>query len=131
MKIVVSQQQGRVPVTVFHIQGEMTADTATAFDATTKQAIENGTRDLILDLTAVPFIGSFGIRSINKALVALYEANGQTDDAARQVLRTGNKAAYLKLLNPKPEVMKVLELSGLDMLLETHHDLQKTVESFA
>jgi anti-anti-sigma factor len=130
MEIRVSEQQGRIPVTVFHIKGEMSADTAPAFEAATEQAIQNGTRDLILDLTDVPFVGSFGIRSINKALVALYEANGKTEDDARSVLRTGGKAAYLKLLNPKPEVMKVLELSGLDMLLEMHRDLAASVASF-
>jgi anti-sigma B factor antagonist len=131
MEIRVSEEQGRVPVTVFHIMGEMTADTAPAFEAATAQAIQNGTRDLILDLTGVPFIGSFGIRSINKALVALYEANGLTDEDARHVLRTGNKAQYLKLLNPRPEVMKVLELTGLDLLLEMHSDLRETVASFS
>ena len=131
MEIAVSQQQGRVPVTVFQVKGELTADTATAFDATVAQAIRNGTRGLILDLTDVPFIGSFGIRSINRTLVALYEANGLTDDDARRVLRTGAKAPYLKLLNPNPEVVKVLEASGLDMLLEMHRDLQETVASFS
>lgn len=131
MEIRVSEQQGRIPVTVFHIKGEMTADTAAAFEAATAQAIQNGTRDLILDLTDVPFIGSFGIRSINKALVALYEANGLTDDDARRVLRTGGKAHFLKLLNPNREVLKVLELSGLDMLLEMHHDLNETLASFS
>jgi anti-anti-sigma factor len=131
MEITVSQEQGRVPVTVFHIKGEISADVAPAFEAATAQAIQNGTRDLILDLAGVPFIGSFGIRSINKALVALYEANGLTDDDARQVLRTGKKASYLKLLNPQPAVMKVLELTGLDLLLEMHKDLRETLASFS
>lgn len=131
MEIRVSEQQGRVPVTVFHIDGEMTADSAAEFEAALGQAVENGTRDLILDLTNVKFIGSFGIRSINQALVALYEANGLTGDDARRVLRTGGKANYLKLLNPNPEVLKVLELSGLDMLLEMHRDLNETVSSFS
>jgi anti-anti-sigma factor len=131
MEIRVTEQQGRVPVTVFHIEGEMTADTAAAFEAATVQAIQNGTRDLILDLTGVPFIGSFGIRSINKTLVALYQANGSTDDDARRILRTGAKAPYLKLFNPNPEVTKVLEASGLDMLLEMHSDLRETIASFS
>ncbi len=131
MEIGISEQRGRVPVTVFHVKGEMTADSAAGFDAAIAGAIANGARDLILDLTEVPFIGSFGIRSINKALVALYEANGLTEDDARGVLRTGAKAAHLKLVNPNPEVFKVLQLTGLDMLLEMHRDLSETVASFS
>ena len=131
MEITVSQEQGRVPVTVFHIKGEMTADTAGEFEAATARAIQSGTCSLILDLTDVPFIGSFGVRSINKTLVALYEANGLGDIDARQVLKTGNKAPYLKLLNPNPAVLKVLDTSGLIMLLEVHRDLHEAVASFS
>ncbi len=130
MEIAVSQEQGRVPVTVFHIKGEMTADTAPTFEAETVRAIQGGTCSLILDLTDVPFIGSFGVRAINKTLVALYQANGLEDADARQVLKTGNKAPYLKLLNPNPAVMKVLDTSGLVMLLEVHRDLHEAVASF-
>ncbi len=131
MEIKVSQERASVPVTVLHVKGEMTADTAGQFESAVALAIANGTRDLILDLTEVPFVGSFGIRSINKTLVALYQANGLTDEDARRVLRTGSKARYLKLLNPNPEVVKVLELSGLDLLLEMHRDLAETVASFS
>lgn len=130
MNINVSQEQGRAPVTVFHIHGEMTADTAQAFEAQARAAIESGTRNLLLDLTDVPFIGSFGLRSINTVLVAMYEANGLADADARRVLRTGQKALYLKLLNPNPQVMSVLESSGFDMLLDVHHNLNKAVEAF-
>ncbi len=130
MKITISQAEGRAPVTVFHLHGELTADTAPAFEAQARAAIDSGTRNLLLDLTDVPFIGSFGIRSINNVLVALYEANGLHDADARRVLRTGKKALYLKLLNPNPQVMNVLESSGFDMLLEVHHDEQQAVEAF-
>ena len=130
MEITVSQPQGRVPVTVFHINGEMTADTAAAFDGQVARAIAGGTKNLLLDLTNVPFVGSFGIRAINNALVVLYEANGLQDADARRVLRTGGKAAYLKLLNPNPQVMRVLETSGFDMLLEIHKDSKAAVASY-
>ena len=131
MEITTSQQTGQVPVTVFHIHGEMTADTAAPFEAAARAAIESGTRNLLLDLADVPFIGSFGIRSINNVLVALYEANGLMESDARRVLRTGGKAAHLKLLNPNPQVMKVLETSGFDMLLEVHYQMKDAVRAFS
>ena len=131
MEITVSQENDKVPVSVFHIHGELTADTAAPFDAEAKAAIEGGTRNVLLDLTDVPYIGSFGIRSINNLLVALYEANGLTELDARSVLRTGRKAAYLKLLNPNSQVRNVLEASGMDMLLEVHHQMKDAMAAFS
>ena len=87
--------------------------------------------NVLLDLTDVPYIGSFGIRSINNLLVALYVANGLTEVDARSVLRTGRKAAYLKLLNPNSQVRNVLEASGMDMLLEVHHHLKDAMAAFS
>jgi anti-anti-sigma factor len=130
MEIAVSQEQGRIPVTVFHIHGELTADTAARFQAAVKVAIEDGTRNLLLDLTECAFIGSFGIRAINDALIAMYEANGLSDADARRALRSDAKASFLKLMNPNPQVMKVLETSGFDMLLEVHKDLGHAIASF-
>lgn len=130
MDISVSQEQGRVPVTVLHISGELTADTASVFEAAATRAIEGGAQNLLLDLTDVPFIGSFGIRALNRVLVALYEANGLQDDDARKVLRTGGKALFLKLLNPTRAVLNVLETSGFDMLLEVRQGLAEAVASY-
>ena len=131
MEIIVSEQQGRTKVTVFQIHGEMTADTAAAFAAQAKAAIDSGTRNLLLDLTDVPFVGSFGIRSMNDLLITLYKANGLAEADARKVLRASSKAPYLKLLNPNLYVTKVLETSGFDMLLEVHTDLKRAVASFS
>ena len=131
MEITVSQQQGRVQVTVFCIHGEMTADTAATLTTQAQAAIDDGTRNLLLDLTDVPFIGSYGIRSIDQVLVALYKANGLTDADARKSLRGGGKASYLKLLNPNPYALNVLKVSGLDMLIEVHTDLKHAVASFS
>ena len=130
MDITISEEHGKVPVTVFHVHGELTADTAAPFEAETKAAIERGTRNVLLDLTDVPYIGSFGIRSINKLLDALYEANGLMETDARRVLRTGRKADYLKLMNPNSQVMKVLEASGLDMVLEVHRQMKDAMAAF-
>jgi anti-anti-sigma factor len=131
MEIIVSEEQGRVPVTVFHIHGELTADTSDKFTAQAAAAIAGGTRNLLLDLSDVSFVGSYGIRALSSLLSDLYKANGLTDEDARKVLRSGGKAPYLKLLKPNQYVTKVLETSGMDMLLETHTDIKRAVASFS
>jgi anti-anti-sigma factor len=132
MDIQVSQQEGRVPVTVLRLTGELTADTATDFENVALAAIRDGTRRMLLDLTDVPFIGSFGLRSLNRVLMALVNAGeGQSEAELRQGVRSGRtKSVHLKLANPNPQVMKVLETSGFDMLLEVHRNVKDGVASF-
>jgi anti-anti-sigma factor len=131
MQINAWQAQARVPVTVFHIHGEITADTAGDFVTAAQTAINEGTHNLLLNLSDVPYISSFGIRALSDVLKMLHEAAAQSQADLRQALRDGkSKSKYLKLLKPSPQVMKVLETTGLDMLLEVYTDEEKAVTSF-
>ena len=53
METHISNEQGRVPVTVFHIKGEIDTNSYEQLQAQAKQAFEAGTRNLLLDLRAV------------------------------------------------------------------------------
>jgi anti-anti-sigma factor len=132
MEIGVSQEQGRVPVTVFTIRGEITADSATRFQEEANRAVAGGTRNLVLDLTNVPYIGSFGIRAICDVLMSLHEMDGEESEAQlRQALMDGkSKSPHLKLVNPTPQVMKVFENTGFDRVLEVHGTVPAAVASF-
>ncbi len=132
MEIDVSQAQGRVPVTVFAIHGEITADTASELQAEADRAVASGTKHLVLDLTDVPYIGSFGLRTLNDILERLLRgATDQTEEQLRQAVRDGSsKSAHLKLANPNPQVMKLMETTGFDMLLEVHPTAKQAIASF-
>jgi anti-anti-sigma regulatory factor len=99
MKISVSQQQGRVPVTVFVVEGEITADTAGPLLDEARKAVGAGTTNLLLDLSAVPYIASFGIRALSDMLRLLHStATDQSQADLRQALRDGRaKSRHLKL----------------------------------
>lgn len=132
MEITVSKQQGKQPVTVFHIQGEITADTAGQLLTEAERSVEEGTRNLLLDLSNVPYIGSFGIRALSSIITLLHRASSdQTEDELRKAMREdGPKSKHLKLLNPNRQVNKVLATTGIDLALDTYYDLEKAVESY-
>jgi anti-anti-sigma factor len=132
MEIIVSQAQGRVPVTVFDIRGEITADTAAQFVEEADRAMAGGAQYLVLDLTNVPYIGSFGLRAFNHVLQKLcQEASDQSEQQLRAGLRDGGcKSTHLKLVNPNSQVTKLLEATGFDMLLEVHRTVKQAVSSF-
>ena len=116
MDIVVSQQPGRVPVTVFHIQGDINTETFGQLQTQAQQAIQSGTRCLVLDLEHVSYVTSYGIRAISQIFTWLRDGTF--------------KSPHLKLLKPSPQVLKVLSLAGVDMFLEIHTDLKQAVASF-
>ena len=132
MEIMVSHQQGRVPVTVFRIKGDLNAETYEQFQAQVQQAFQTGTRCLLLDLAEVPYVSSYGIRAISQAFAWLRDTGqGESDAAVSKGLRDGSfKSPHLKLLNPSRQVLQVLTMAGIDMFLEIHSNLQEAIGSF-
>jgi hypothetical protein len=130
VEILVSREQGRVPVTVFHIKGDITQ--ADELQKLAQDAFEQGDRYLLLDLGEVPFIGSWGLRALHVIYMLLRsDAPDEKDEVVRPGLRDGTyKSRHLKLLKPSETVMKALSLAGYDMFLEIHHDLKEAVASF-
>jgi anti-anti-sigma factor len=132
MEITVSHEQGRVPVTVFHITGDIDAATYEKLEKQAGQAIQDGVRYLLLDLANVPYISSYGIRGLSQIFNWLRDKANKEDDASlSKGLRDGHfKAGHLKLANPTPRVLDVLTTTGVDMFLEIHSDLKKAIGSF-
>lgn len=130
MEISVSREQGRVPVTVFHIKGDITQ--ADELEKLAEDAFEQGDRYLLLDLREVPFIGSWGLRTLHVIYMLLRsDASDEKDEVVRPGLRDGTyKSRHLKLLKPSETVMKALSLAGYDMFLEIYDDLKEAVASF-
>jgi anti-anti-sigma factor len=132
MEISVSKQLGKQPVTVFHIQGEITADSAGELLAEAERSIGEGTRDLLLDLSNVPYIGSSGIRALSKIITLLHQASSDQPekDLGRALRGDGPKSKHLKLLNPNQQVRKVLDITGIDLILDTYDDQTQAIGSF-
>jgi anti-anti-sigma factor len=132
MDIDVTQEQGRVPVTVFHVNGSVDAASYEQLQSRAEQAIQGGTTNLLLDLSRVPYMSSAGLRAINHIYNLFHkETAGAEGEAVSQGLRTGKfKSPHLKLLNPTPRVLEVLQMTGFDMFLEIHHNLKEAVASF-
>ena len=132
MEITVAQQVGRVPVTVFHIKGDIDSTTYQQVQAQIEQAVQAGARDVVLDLTHVDYLSSAGIRMLSHAFNLLRGNLPQESDAAmKQGIRDGTfKSPHLKLAGPTPRVAEVLKMSGLDMMIESYHSVPEAVASF-
>ena len=132
MFVQVSQEQGRVPVTVFHIEGEIAANSAESLQEQAEEAFEAGTRHLLLDLSDTTYLSSSGLRALHHIFMMLRSDDPQrSDEVVRKGIAAGTyKSSHLKLLNPSRNVLRVLSQSGYDMFLEIHARPKQAIASF-
>ena len=130
MEISVSQQQGRVPVTVFKIKGPVTDNEE--LERLANQAVDAGARHVVLDLAEVPYMATSGLRAIHTIYDRLRQASPGTaeDPTGRGIVAGTYISPHLKLVKPAPHVTEVLRAAGYDMFLEIHKDLQQAIDSF-
>jgi anti-anti-sigma factor len=130
MEIIVSQEQGRVSVTVFRVKGEINAATYEQLQKRAEEVVAAGTRDLLIDLTEVPYMSSAGLRALNH-IFNLLDRDANMSEAVRKGVANGTyKSPHLKLLNPTPRVLEALRMAGFDMFLEIHHSHADALASF-
>ena len=134
MDIKVSTEDGRVPVTVVHVDGDIDSSTSETFETRVDELIAGGARYMLLDLSHAPFISSAGLRVIHtiyNKLRALHPDTNLTDEQVKKGIREGTyKSPHLKLLKLSKETRNVFELSGYDMYIETFEDQKNAVAAF-
>jgi anti-sigma B factor antagonist len=128
IEITVVQENGRVPVTVFEVRGDIDSYTYEALQARFEQARSAGMRHLLLDLSGVNYVGSAGLRVFHHVAGVLRSI----DETAPENGLTGGsfKSSHFKLLNPSRDVAHMLNATGFDLFLEIYRDRQTAVASF-
>jgi anti-anti-sigma regulatory factor len=110
----------------FHDHGEK------QIQAQIEQVVQAGAHDIVLDLTAVAYLSSAGIRMLSSLFHLLRGNLPQESDAAmKQGIHDGTfKSPHLKLAGPPPRVAEVLKMSGLDMVIDMYRSVPEAVASF-
>lgn len=132
MEVWVSDQQGRVPVTIFRVTGDIDSATYEGLQQQIEEKIKGGTRNVVMDLSEVGYLSSAGIRLLSHVFNELRTNSPEDSDASiSQGVRAGTfKSPHLKLVNPTPRVAEVLKMSGLDMMIDSYPNLPEAVAAF-
>lgn len=134
MEIKVSTENGRVPVTLMHIDGNLDAASYKAFEAKAEELIKGGARHILVDLAHSPFVSSAGFRAIHqifKDLNAAHPDSGLSEEDIKQGISAGSyKSPYLKLVNLSADTKAVFTTTGFDMYLEIYEDVKAAIASF-
>ena len=128
-----SRTDGKVPVTVFHLKGDLDMKSHQDLEKRAIEAHGSGMKYAILDMTEVRYISSAGLRAIHAIFNLLREGDSsETDAVLKQGMRSGQfRSRYLKLANPAKNVLQVITMAGYDMFMEIHPDVEKAVSSFS
>jgi anti-anti-sigma factor len=131
MDIIVTQEPGNVPVTVFHLKGGINLGNVDQLMQKAQEAIKGGARNLILDLAQVPSITSAGLRAIllvRKLINAEFTQTVVT--FGDEKFRETQQPRHLVLLNPVPDVRNVLSVVGFDDSIGVYEDQQEALLAF-
>jgi len=139
VNITSEQIQAHVPVTIVKLQGELDASSYLDVIARAKELYQEGTRNLLLDLSEMSFMSSSGLVALHSVATLMRGQEPLDPEAgwsamhaiAHDVETAAGYEAHLKLLNPQPRVEKTLEITGFNHILETFTDRQAAVDSFS
>jgi len=107
-----TREDGRV--TILTVEGNLVIGEAeTSFKKAITRLIEQGHVHLLVDLSKVDFLDSSGLGALVRALTNTQKEGGTT-----------------KLLSVGPQVKKLLAMTNLDSVFETHDNLETAIGSF-
>lgn len=136
MDMIVTQAQGRVPVTILHLAGRIDASNYQTVVDKAKELYEAGARDLLLDLSDVSFISSAGIVSLHRTALLFRGEKVEEEESGWNAIhaidrdQTGGTQEHVKLFNPRPDVDHTLDLVGFKRYFDFFTDLNAAVSSF-
>jgi anti-anti-sigma factor len=128
---------GRVPITVLALDGELDAANFERVIDDVRSLYDNGTRNLLIDLSGLSFLASSGLVALH-AIVRLLHGEPPPDlesgwDALHSLgldVSSGTSQAEVQLCGPQSGVARVLSRTGLDRLFRIHPDRATAIAEF-
>lgn len=130
MQIEITQETGAVPVTVLKLKGDLASEEP--LESVAQEAFDRGARNMLIDLSDVPYISSAGLRALHRIYTMLRDAD-PTDsaEATHGIARGTYTAPHLKLYKPSKNASKALHVAGYDMFLESYDNYRAAISAFA
>ena len=137
MNISVSRARGIVTIAIIKLDGQLDGQNYQELIAKAQELYNTGARDFLLDLSDLTYISSAGLVALHSiALLSRGEAVPDMESgwsAYRSMGRTSEAGMqkHVKLLNPRKEVLNVLDMVGFVSVFEIFTDLDKAIDAFS
>jgi anti-sigma B factor antagonist len=106
------EQSERGSWTVFTVKGEIDLETAPRLKSRLREAVDNGSHNIVVSLAAVEFMDSSGLGVLIGGLKRCKEGGGT-----------------LALVSPRRPVRKVLSVTGLDQVFPIHDTVDEATSA--
>jgi anti-sigma B factor antagonist len=110
MEIIEENQSG---INIFKLNGRLDSNTSQGFEKKIFQAIDDGSKSMIIDFKDLEYISSAGLRVILKATKALKREEGK-----------------MMLCDMQDYVKEVFEIAGFDSFLPIVGNMDDAIQSF-
>jgi anti-anti-sigma regulatory factor len=136
MQMTAEHVQGRIPITILAIHGDIDASNYDQVIAEARDLYAAGARHLLLDLSDVPFMGSSGVVALHSIALLMRGETPPDPDSGWQAFHTidharaGGVQQQVKLFGPQPKVSRTLQMTSMSDFFEIHTDKQAAIESF-
>ena len=131
MEITVSIREEHEPVAIVAIKGEIDATSFMQLLDRVQEIHGKPAKNLILDLSEVPYISSAGLVAIHKiALVYSGVPHSVAENSAPDFTHSSSARRHVKLLSPQPRVDEILQTTGLKLFFKVFDDLESAIKSF-
>jgi STAS domain-containing protein len=128
LDITASQIQGKVPVTILHLSGHLHGNTEHELLDRARQAREDGSKHLLLDLSELEILTSAGLRAIQN-IFNLFTPKSDVE-VIHQHGEEPYKSPYFKLVCPNPNIYYILNIAGFLQNLLIYNNMDEAVNSF-
>ena len=129
LSITASQVQGEVSVTILHLDGSLDRITSSQLLDRARQAFEDGSSHLLIDLSQTDLLTSSGLLAI-QSVFKLF-----TPDADVELMRQHHeepyKSPYMKLVCPDPKIYYVLNIAGFLQNILIYNNMEDAINSFS
>ena len=139
MNVTVEQAQGRVPVTVIRLDGELDASNFESLIQQGRDLYDRGTRHVLVDMRGVTYMGSSGLVALHSLALMLEGAAPPDPDAGWEAHHAMSRSVdsgmqeHLKVLlgnPPSPAILRVFDRTGMNRFIEVLTDETAAIASF-
>lgn len=131
MEIFVSIEQGKEPIAVMKLKGEINASNFMEVVDKAQEIYGNLARNLIIDLGEVSGISSTGQVAIHKiALIYSGVPQDVEEEENPDFTHSAHARKHVRLLAPQPAVDESLAKAGMKLFFKVFKDLDSAVKSF-
>src|SRR6266498_2362742 len=133
MEITVSIQPASEPIAVMCPRGNLDASNFMEVLDKARELYNNPARNLIIDLSEVPYISSAGLIAIHQISLLYSGVPQEVEKNDKEIIRpdfthSSSARKHVKLLSPQPNVEKTIEISGFKLFFKVFNDLESAIK---